>query len=58
MNQLVKSADYAEEKLETIAEQSEKLLEGSKVIHISLSSIDRHKKWLNLPRKLVIKLVI
>ncbi|KAL6143975.1 hypothetical protein ACLB2K_054670 [Fragaria x ananassa] len=41
VNQLVKSADYAEEKLETIAEQSEKLLEGSKVIHISLSSIDR-----------------
>ncbi|XP_050383333.1 protein GAMETE EXPRESSED 1-like [Argentina anserina] len=41
VNQLVKSADYAEGKLETIAEQSEKLLEGSKDIHISLSSIDQ-----------------
>lgn len=40
MNELVKSSDYAEEKLETIAEKSEKLLEGSKYIHESLNSID------------------
>ncbi|KAM5580494.1 protein GAMETE EXPRESSED 1-like [Rosa sericea] len=41
VNELVKSADYAEGKLDTIAEQSEKLLEGSKYIHISLTSIDK-----------------
>ncbi|KAK9924406.1 hypothetical protein M0R45_032775 [Rubus argutus] len=41
VNELVKSADYAEDKLETIAKQSEKLLEGSKDIHISLTSIDK-----------------
>ncbi|CAB4304543.1 unnamed protein product [Prunus armeniaca] len=40
VNELVKSSDYAEEKLETIAEKSEKLLEGSKYIHESLNSID------------------
>ncbi|XP_016648988.1 PREDICTED: protein GAMETE EXPRESSED 1-like [Prunus mume] len=40
VNELVKSSDYAEEKLETIGEKSEKLLEGSKYIHESLNSID------------------
>ncbi|XP_062153135.1 protein GAMETE EXPRESSED 1-like [Alnus glutinosa] len=39
VNHLVKSADYAEEKLETIEEKSEHLLQGSKDIHDSLSKI-------------------
>ncbi|KAF3942749.1 hypothetical protein CMV_030624 [Castanea mollissima] len=41
VNQLVKSANYAEEKLETIEEKSENLLRGSKDIHDSLSKIDQ-----------------
>ena len=39
VNQLVKSANYAEEKLETIEEKSENLLQSSKDIHDSLSKI-------------------
>nr|POE57602.1 protein gamete expressed 1 [Quercus suber] len=41
VNQLVKSANYAEEKLEAIEEKSENLLQGSKDIHDSLSKIDQ-----------------
>ncbi|KAB1223316.1 Protein GAMETE EXPRESSED 1 [Morella rubra] len=41
VNQLVKSADYAEEKLESIEEKSEHLLQGSKDIHDSLTRIDQ-----------------
>lgn len=40
VNQLVKSADYAEEKLETIEEKAEHLLQGSKDVHDSLTKID------------------
>ncbi|KAK9993634.1 hypothetical protein SO802_023337 [Lithocarpus litseifolius] len=41
VNHLVKSANYAEEKLETIEKKSENLLQGSKDIHDSLSKIDQ-----------------
>ncbi|KAB1208697.1 Protein GAMETE EXPRESSED 1 [Morella rubra] len=41
VNHLVKSADYAEEKLENIEEKSEHLLQGSKDIHDSLTRIDQ-----------------
>lgn len=53
VNELVKSADYAEDKLETIAEQSEKLLEGSKDIHISLTSIDKQTQEMSQTSKKV-----
>ncbi|GMY09734.1 protein gamete expressed 1 [Fagus crenata] len=40
VNQLVKSANYAEEKLETIEDKAEHLLQGSKDVHDSLTKID------------------
>lgn len=40
MNELKISANYAEEKLETIEERTEHLLQGSNQIHDSLNSID------------------
>ena len=40
VNQLVISANYAEEKLDTIEENSEHLLQDSKDIHDSWTKID------------------
>ncbi|KAB2613498.1 protein GAMETE EXPRESSED 1-like [Pyrus ussuriensis x Pyrus communis] len=40
VNDLKKSSDYAEKKLESIAEKADKLLDGSKDIHESLTSIE------------------
>ncbi|GMN27835.1 hypothetical protein TIFTF001_001804 [Ficus carica] len=40
VNDLKKSAEYAEEKLETIDEKSEHMLQGTKDIHNSLTSLD------------------
>ncbi|GMN42339.1 hypothetical protein TIFTF001_011552 [Ficus carica] len=40
VNELKNSADYAEEKLETIQERTDQLLQGSNQIHDSLNSID------------------
>ncbi|KAL5574179.1 hypothetical protein UlMin_023776 [Ulmus minor] len=44
VNELKGSADYAEEKLETIEERTESLLQGSNKIYDSLSSIDQRTK--------------
>lgn len=47
MNDLTKSADYAEKKLENIEEKSELLLQGTKDVHESLTSIDQQTQQLS-----------
>ncbi|XP_048327909.2 protein GAMETE EXPRESSED 1 isoform X2 [Ziziphus jujuba] len=47
VDDLTKSADYAEEKLESIEEKSGHLLQGTKDIHESLASIDQQTHQLS-----------
>lgn len=51
MNDLTKSADYANKKLESIEENSEHLLQGTKDIRESLASIDQQTQQLSQTSK-------
>ena len=44
MTELKSSAQYVEDKLDSIEEKSEHLLQGSRQIHDSLNSLDSHTK--------------
>lgn len=51
VNDLKSSAQYAEDKLETMEERSEQLLHSSKEIHVSLSSVDSQTQQISQKTK-------
>lgn len=51
VNDLKSSAQYAEDKLETMEERSEQLLHSSKEIHVSLSSVDSQTQQISQQTK-------